>query len=218
LRDRQGKAEAEAALVRYAGAGGGPAWSFESIEVHASLPDLTKSGRLEATRRIGPGGVRYEIVQLTGDRMVKEQVIARYLTAEERASETPAAAVAISPANYRFAYKGIVDDGERHAYVFRISPRGKRPGLIQGELWLDVETGIPIRRAGYLVKSPSMWIRRVAVIQEDSLRDGRVESRLTHITVGTRLVGRAELVIAERPLDGRDGPQATDLETNGGQQ
>jgi hypothetical protein len=214
-----GRSDAEANLERYVGGGGVPAWTFESVEVHASLPDLTKSGWLQATRRVTPGGaVRYEIAQLTGDRTVKDQVIARYLTAEERASQTPAASVAISPANYKFAYKGIVDDGERYAYVFRIAPRKKRTGLIKGELWLDVETGVPIRRSGYLVRSPSMWIRRVAVTQDDLLRDGRIASRLTHITVDTRLVGRAELVIAERPLGGGEGRQVTNVESNGGQQ
>jgi hypothetical protein len=214
-----GRTEAEAALERYIGAGSAPSWALESVEIHAALPDLTKSGRLQATRRFEPDGVRYQIVQLSGDRTVKDQVIARYLTAEERASRVPAASVAISAANYKFAYKGIVDDGERHAYVFRIAPRKKRSGLIiKGELWLDVETGLPIRRSGYLVRSPSLWIRRVAVTQEDSLSDGSVTSRLTHITAETRLVGRAELVITERPLRGKQGPQTTDAESNGGQQ
>lgn len=213
-----GRTEAEAALERNIGVGSAPSWAVESVEIHAALPDLTKSGSLRATRRVGSDGVHYQIVQLTGDRTVKDQVIARYLTAEERASQIPAASVAISAANYKFAYKGIIDDGERHAYAFRITPRKKRGGLIKGELWLDVETGLPIRRSGYLVKNPSLWIRRVVVTQEDLLRDGRVDSRLTHVTVDTRLVGRAELVILEHPLDGKECQQATDWESNGGQQ
>lgn len=213
-----GRTDAVAALERYIGAGSAPSWALESVEIHAALPDLTRSGRLQATRRVEPDGVRYQIVQLTGDRTVKDQVIARYLTAEERASQIPAASVAISAANYKFAYKGIINDGERHAYVFRIAPRKKRSGLLKGELWLDVETGLPIRRSGYLVKSPSLWIRRVAVTQEDSLHDGSVASRLTHITAKTRLAGRAELVITERPLGEKQGPQTIDAESNVGQQ
>jgi hypothetical protein len=199
----QSRTEADAALERYMAGNSTHSWAVESVEIHASLPGLTKSGRLQATRTIDPaGGVRYQIVQITGDRTVKEQVIARYLTAEERASQTPAASVAINAANYKFAYKGMVNDGERHAWAFRITPRKKRSGLIRGELWLDVETGLAIRRSGYLVKSPSVWIRRVEVTQEDSLREGSVDSRLTRITALTRLAGPAELVIAERPLGG----------------
>jgi hypothetical protein len=46
---------------------------------------------------------------------VKNQVIARYLNAQERASQTTPSSVALTPANYKFAYKGIMDDGERFA-------------------------------------------------------------------------------------------------------
>jgi len=88
---------------------------------------------------------RYEIVDLAGDRTVKEQLIARYLKAEERASELSVKSVATTPANYRFSFKGVVDDDECLAYAFQIKPRRKRLGLIQAEIWLDQSTGIPVR-------------------------------------------------------------------------
>lgn len=212
------QAKAEAALERYAATGARPAWTVESIEIHASLNRLNKTGQLTAIRTLIPaGGAEYQAMQLDSDRAVKDQVIVRFLHAEERALRMPASSVAVTPANYKFAYRGVVDDGERFAYAFRITPRKKRAGLINGELWLDIATGLPIRRSGYLVKSPSVWIKRVTVTQEDSLRDGTVEARLTHIDVNTRLVGRAELVIAERPL-GVEGRQATGWESEGGPQ
>jgi hypothetical protein len=213
------RADAEAALESYLGGAGTPSWPVEAVEIHASIPRLAKTGRLQAIRSMDrPGDVRYQIVQLTGDATVKNQVIARYLNAQERASQTTPSSVALTPANYKFAYRGIVDDGERFAYTFRISPRKKRDGLIKGEVWLDVGTGIPIRRSGYLVKRPSPWIKRVAVTQEDSLRDGAVQSRLTHIVVDTRLVGRAEMVISERPLGVGEAQQVVAWKTDGGQQ
>jgi hypothetical protein len=192
----------EAALEMYMAGGGQPLWATESIEIHASLPKLEKTGGLMATRHLAPTGEsRYEVVQFAGDPTVKEQVIMRYLQAQRRAAEMPAASVAIAPANYKFAYKRAVDDGERQAaYVFQITPRHKREGLIKGELWLDESTGVAIRQSGRLVKSPSIFIKRIAITQENTVRDGIIESRLTHITVETRLVGRAELVIEERPL------------------
>jgi hypothetical protein len=181
----------------------------ESVEIHASLDRLDKTGHLKAIRTLVPAGAaEYQAVQLDGDRTVRDQVIVRYLHAEDRALRMPASSVAVTPANYKFAYRGVVDDGERLAYAFRITPRKKRAGLIKGELWLDVATGLPIRRSGHLVKSPSVWIRRVAVTQEDSMRDGSVEARLTHINVDTRLVGRAEVVIEERPLGNGEARQA----------
>jgi hypothetical protein len=214
----RGKVEAEAALERYA-RGGTPSWTVEAIEIHASLPRLAKTGHLEAIRgTVGPDGAGYQIIRLTGDGAVKDQVIARYLNAQQRASQMAPSSVAVTPANYRFAYKGIVDDGEWLAYVFRMTPRKRRDGLIKGELWLDIGTGLPIRRSGYFVKNPSLWIRRIAVTQEDSLRDGRVESRLTHVSVDTRLVGRAELVVAERPLRPEEGRPVAVSSADGGQQ
>ena len=209
--------EAEAALERYAAGSEWAPWAIESVEIHASLPRLEKAGWLRAVRRQAPiGKSRYEVLQIAGDRTVKEQVIVRYLKAEERWSETTTRSVAITPANYKFAYKRIVDDGERFAYAFQITPRRKRDGLIRGELWLDRQTGLPILQSGHLVKSPSVFIKRIAVTRANALCDGIVESRLTHITVETRLIGRAELVIEERPLRSVDAVQFASGDGEGG--
>ena len=212
-------AEPEMTLEKYIASGESAPWPISSIEIHAALPGSNKTGQLLAIRRLAIiGENRYEVLQLSGDRTVKDQVIVRYLHAEERAMEIPPAAIAISPANYKFAYQGVVDDGERKAYVFRITPRRKREGLIKGELWLDQRTGVPVRRSGRLVKSPSVFIRRVAVSQENALRDGIVESRLTRISVDTRVVGRAQLVIQERPLVSADAARFATWGDGGGQQ
>jgi len=210
---------AEAALERYVASSERAPWAIESVEIHASLPRFEKTGWLRAIRRLAPiGKSRYEVLQLAGDRTVKEQVIVRYLKAEERASELPSRSVAITPANYRFAYERMVDDGERFAWAFQITPRRKRDGLIKGELWLDRQTGLPVLQSGYLVRSPSVFIKRVAVTRENALFDGIVESRLTHITVETRLIGRAELVIEERPLRSGEAVQFPSRDNEGGQQ
>jgi hypothetical protein len=216
---RHATVEAEAALEQYTTGGGSAPWTIEFVEIHASLVKLDKSGRLLAIRRLAPTGEsRYEVLQLAGDRTVEEQVIARYLNAEQRQSELPGASIAITPVNYKFAYEGVVDDGEHLAYVFKITPRRKRDGLIKGELWLDQRTGVSVLQSGHLVKSPSIFIRRVSITRQNTLRDGLVKSRLTHITVETRLIGRAELVIQERPLISADTVQFPGWDTEGGQQ
>jgi hypothetical protein len=189
------------ALARYIAAqeaAGG--WPMETIRIDASLPKLAKHGRLRAVRRLLPvGRPQYQVLENTGDAMVKQQVIVRYLSADEKTAEMPASSVAITPANYKFRYIGSVPFGYNLAYAFRITPRKKREGLMKGVLWLDGETGVAVRQSGYLVKSPSIFIKRVSVTRENYLRDGTVEARITHVAVDTRLVGRAELVIEERP-------------------
>jgi hypothetical protein len=52
-----------------------------------------------------------------------------------------------------------------------------------------------------LVKSPSIFLRRIDITRDTTLRDGFPASRTTHLIVNTRLLGQAELTIAERPLD-----------------
>ena len=193
--------QAAMAFARYAaGAEQTSPWSLETIEIEASLPRLEKQGRLRAIRRLLPlGRPQYRVIEAAGDETVRQQVIFRYLSAEVRAADIPVSSVAITPANYKFHEKGAVEIGGKLAYVFLITPRKKREGLIKGELWLDGETGAVVRESGYLVKRPSIFVKRVDVIRESILRDGRAEEQVTHLSVDTRLVGRAELIIHERP-------------------
>jgi hypothetical protein len=174
--------------------------SVETIEIDASLPKLNKNGRLRATRRTLPAHhPEYQVLEVSGDSMVNHQLIVRYLDADKRAAELSSASTAITPANYKFCYLGAVQLRDDPAYVFRIIPHKKRPGLINGVLWIDGDTGIAIRLSGYLVKNSSMFLKRVNVTRENYLRDGIVEARITHLLIDKRLVGSARLVVVERP-------------------
>jgi hypothetical protein len=175
-------------------------WNLETVEIEASLPRSEKRGRLRAIRRLLPfGKPEYQVLEIAGDQTVRQQVIIRYLSAEVQAAAIPASSVAITPANYKFRYRGPVKTGETVAYAFLITPRKKREGLIKGELWLDGETGAAVRQSGHLVKRPSIFVRRVDISRETTLRDGIAEMRVTHLSVDAILVGRAELTIQERP-------------------
>jgi hypothetical protein len=173
--------------------------SVETIEIEASLPKLNKSGRLRAIRRILANRPEYQVVEMSGDSMVKRQLIVRYLEADERAAELSNASTAITPASYKFRYVGAVQLREDLAYVFRIIPHKKGQGLINGVLWIDGDTGIGVRLSGYLVKNPSIFFKRVNLTRENYLRNGIVEAQITHLLIDTRLVGSARLVVVERP-------------------
>jgi hypothetical protein len=188
-------------------------WRLETVEIEASLPKLEKTGRMRAIRRVLPfGKPEYQVLEITGDSTIRKQVIVRYLSAEVMASAIPASSVAITPANYRFRYKGAVQTSESVAYIFLITPRKKRTGLIKGELWLDGSTGAVVRQSGYLVKRPSIFVKRINVTRETTLRDGLAETRLTHLSVDTRLVGPAELTILERPFTGLSEAMGSNIE------
>ena len=193
----------------------GSGWPVEEIEIGASLPALKKTGRLRAIRRLLPlGRPDYRVLEIAGDATVTNQVIVRYISADEKAAKLPAASVALTPANYKIHYEGSDWLGDRLTYVFRVIPRKKRYGLINGVLWLDSETGMAVRESGYLAKSPSIFVRRVNLTRENELQNGTIAERITHVSVETRLIGRAKLVVVERPtLD----EQADRYVTDGGQ-
>jgi len=193
---------AEIAFARYnAGLSQIRPWSLETIEINASLAGREERGRLRAIRRLLPlGKLEYKVLEMAGDPMVRRQVILRYLSADSQAVAVPAESVAITPANYKFRYNGAVETAGATAYSFLITPRQKREGLVKGELWIDGETGAAVRQAGYFVKSPSIFVKRITVTRETVLLDGLAVERITHLSIDTRLIGRAELTIHERPF------------------
>jgi hypothetical protein len=175
------------------------------VQIEASLPGLAKQGSMRAVRQTSASErSEYSEIQFAGDSTVKHEVIGRYLSAEEQAEDLPYASVAVTPSNYKFRYTGSVESNGTKVYVFQIAPRKKRAGLIQGQIGIDSATGVAVHQAGRFVKRPSVFIRRVEVARDTNLRDGLPATRVTHVAVETRLVGRAELTITERPLQTAD--------------
>jgi hypothetical protein len=179
----------------------GDPWSAPNgvmLEIDAYLPKLQEEGHLRAIRAWAESKTpAYRVIHLDGDATVKRQVIARYLNAEQEAATMPASSFALTPANYKFRYVG--SSGGTPVYVFHITPRKKRSGLINGELWIDGATGLMIHEAGYLVKRPSMFIRHFKIVRDVRLQDGAPYIRTTQIEIDARFVGRAELTITESP-------------------
>jgi hypothetical protein len=166
------------------------------VEFAASLPKLKKQGRLHALRRISPLGlIRYERLRFEGDSTVNNQVITRYLSAEAEGQRDPSPALAVTPRNYKFKYTGLGQLDGRPVHVFQVSPKQKRQGLFNGEIWVDAATYLRVQESGYLVKSPSIFIKRVAFIRRYAIRDGISVPREVQSVVDTRLVGKAELTI-----------------------
>jgi hypothetical protein len=166
------------------------------VDMSASLPRLKKRGKLHALRRISAlGRITYEMLRFEGDNTVKNQVIERYLTAEAEAQKEQAPAMAVTPANYKFKYKGQSELDGRSVHVFDVTPRQKRQGLFKGQVWIDASTYLRVQEAGQLVKNPSIFLKRIAFIRRYEIRDGISVPRQVQSVVDTRLVGKAELTI-----------------------
>ena len=180
-----------------------------ALAIMGSLPGLNKQGGLLAIREVGESErSQYGIIGLQGDSIVLERVIAPYLEAERKSEDQPLSSVLITPLNYKFRYAGAVETGDRTAYIFRITPKKDRAGLIRGELWIDSVTGAPVLVTGHLVKTPSTSSGGIDIVREITFVDGHPFGRTTHMSIETRPVGLAQLTIIESPL--RRDPASTD--------
>lgn len=188
-------------IVRhYCAASSGEAQAFKGasmeVEIHGALPKLKKSGALRALRRISSlGRITYQVLGFEGDRTVQKEVIARYIEAEIDAQREQAAAMAVTPANYKFHFKNRGDLDGRPAYIFEVTPRKKRDGLFRGQLWIDTATYLKVQETGYLVKNRSIFLKRVQFTRQYEIRDGMSVPRRTESVADVRLVGKAELTI-----------------------
>ena len=80
--------------------------------------------------------------------------------------------MAVTPENYKFKYKGRGQLDGRDVYIFQVTPRQKRQGLFQGEVWIDAATYLRVQESGYLVKNPSIFLKKVAFVRKYEIRDG----------------------------------------------
>ena len=200
------------AFARYIASTQGPSPFTDSVpvivQVDASLPSLYKESRLLALRRIGESDrSEYQLLLVEGDVTVTQEVIAPYLAVQDLIDGLPVAAVGVTPANYKFHYMGEVGSGEAPSYVFRITPKKKREGMIAGELWIDSITGVGVLQKGRFVKTPSGFGAPIQLVRDTKLLHGVPCLRVTHVSVETRRAGRGELTITEyRLIPGQEEP------------
>lgn len=166
------------------------------VDIDATVPRLKQHGRLRVLRKISAvGKITYHVLGFQGDNTVKNQVIARYLQAEQQGQNDTK--LSISPANYKFKLKGEKTTPEGNlAYVFQVSPRAKRVGLFKGELWLDAATYLPVVEKGRLVKNPSVFFSKVDFERDFAILHGSAVPERMNSTIRTRLVGKVNLTVA----------------------
>ena len=165
------------------------------VDIDAQLPKLKESGKMKVLRKVSRlGEITFrKLGEFVGDRTVQHEVIERYLTLENENAEN--AAIAITPANYKFRLKTKMTQGESRTYVFELTPKKKTVGLFKGELWVDAATGMPLRESGTLIKTPSIFLKSIAFVNEYKLQGG--VSLPSHIEchVDAHIAGRADLNI-----------------------
>lgn len=180
-----------------------------AVTIEASLPDRKQSRVLAIRQTNDSERSEYIVLESEGDASVMQQVIEPYLAAREQIEDLPFSSVAITPANYKFRYVGESQTPEGSAFVFRITPKKKRSGLIRGQLWIDSVSGVAVVQAGYLVKTPRGSIHRMEMVRHTKLQDGKPCSRTTRVAIQARGAERGYLKMTEFPSADVAGSVAT---------
>lgn len=171
--------------------------------VDAELPATSQKGEYRLRRRfIAPKTLLFTPVRFVGDNFVKSNVITRLLQTEvERVNKGEGASTAINEANYRFSYKGSDKIDGSAAHVFQVKPRVKRPGLFKGRIYLDAGSGSLRRAEGTLVKTQSIFIKKIEFVQDYADFEGFTLPVHARSVAKTRLVGRAVVEVTTDSYD-----------------
>ena len=167
-------------------------WVF-ALQIDASLPKLKKQASMTGFEVISQTRqITYHDLRFTGDNLVKRAVISRFLV--KNAEPPQVGGVGVTRQNYFFHYEKTSDYNGQAAFVFRLKPKHKRVGLFNGELWIDASTAAPFRVWGDFVKSPSVFIRSLRVVQDYQLLTQCSAPIRLIVTAKTRIAGEADMV------------------------
>lgn len=159
----------------------------------AQLPNSSQNGEYELqTRYSAPRTLVFKALRFTGDNFIKHNVILRLLQSEvEHLQKDDPALTAITPANYRFSYKGTSQLEGRQVHVYQLKPRQRRSGLFKGRIHLDAYSGSLMRAEGWLVKSPSFFVKKIHFVQDFADIGSFTFSVHIHSEAQVRLLGSA---------------------------
>lgn len=164
------------------------------VKIEAEMPKWHKSASLQALRIVSKlGKITYDRLKPAGDKEVQKEVVARFLNLETHPPEGTQS-YAISPANYKFKYKGLYDQNGRMVHVLQLTPKKKRENLFKGELWLDQTTYMPLHEEGKFVKSP-LFVKSIEFSRDYEIKDGIAVPKNFHGKLDTRVVGPAQIAV-----------------------
>jgi hypothetical protein len=165
--------------------------------INVELLDTLQEGKFELMRHyVAPRTLEFTCIRFTGDPFVKHNVISRLLQSEvDYMQNQRPDLTAINERNYKVSYKmtGLLE--ARLVHTYQLKPRKKRSGLFKGRLHLDAFTGELVRSEGEVVKSPSLFVKKIEFVQDYVQVEGLTFLAHAHSVVRTRLIGHVVLDI-----------------------
>lgn len=163
------------------------------LQIGGRFTQLREQGEMSVLGSISPSGeLDFSNVQFMGDNRVKTQLISRYLEQEQHAKY---GAMNITPKEYEFKIAAIFKQDQQTTYVFDVTPRNSARDKIRGKVWVDGDTGMPLREAGEFSKKPDLLLTKPHFSRDYKLHEG--VSVITHFSTSTDVyipgVGTAEL-------------------------
>lgn len=150
-----------------------------------------RSGWLEAVTEYAPdNGFRYQVTAEGGNSYIRDNVLRAVLNGEkDLIARGEARRSSLVDDNYTFASKGVGDDG---LVTVLLSPRRKERTLVAGEMFLAPD-GRLVKVQGQLAKSPSFWIKNVAIVRTYDRIAGSVVPVALESRAQMRMFGQATL-------------------------
>jgi hypothetical protein len=168
--------------------------------IRAQLPDTSQSGEFEVQQNYtAPRTLAFKAVHFTGDVFVKTNIITRLLQSEvDHVQKDEPSLNAISPANYKFSYKGTSELDGRLVHVYQVKPRQKRAGLFKGRIFVDAYKGSLVRAEGKPARSPSLFIKKLEFVQDYADIGTFTFPVHIHSEARARIVGRTIVDVYQR--------------------
>jgi hypothetical protein len=169
----------------------------DATVIEADLPATAQHGKYELRRMYqAPRSLMFAAIRFAGDSFVKTNIITKLLQSEvEHVQKGEGAQTAITADNYKFNLKGTDTVDGRLAYVYHVKPRHKGPGLFKGRILVDAASGRLRRAEGTMVKSPSLFVKKIEFVQDYGEYGPFSLPVHIHSVANTRLVGRAVVEI-----------------------
>lgn len=156
-----------------------------------------------------PASKDYRIQHSSGSNR-GQQVVKRVLEHEVASSSNPSSS-ALTRNNYDFSYIGEVTWDDQPCYLMGLKPKRKEAELISGQVWIDEHSFAVRHIEGELAKTPSWWLRKVAVKLTFADVEGTWLQTGMEATADVRLVGSHTLI--SRILDYRTANEVASART-----